>query len=254
VVGVVIVSHSATLADGVAELARGMGGDDVRLAVAGGLDAPDRPMGTDAMLVLQAIQEVWSEDGVLVLMDLGSAVLSAEMAVDFLPDEQKARVRLSDAPVVEGAVAAVVAARLGEPIERVAAEARAGLRPKSEHLGSGEDTATEAGVEARSGPEAAAEAGSALELVVTVRNAHGLHARPAAKLVQTVGRFDADVMVENLTSGKGPVTGRSLISVTTLGVEPGHQIRLRATGPEAQQAIEAIDALAADHFGDAPPA
>ena len=90
------------------------------------------------------------------------------------------------------------------------------------------------------------------ELVVTVRNAHGLHARPAARLVQTAGRFDADIMVENLSNGRGPVTARSLISVTTLGVEPGHEIRVRATGAEARQAIEEIGALAAANFGDDP--
>jgi phosphocarrier protein FPr len=252
VVGIVIVSHSATLADGVAELALEMGGDDARLAVAGGLDAPDRPLGTDAMLVLRAIDEVWSDDGVLVLMDLGSAVLSAEMALDFLDDDRRARVVLSDAPVVEGAVAAVVAARLGEPLERVAGEARRGLLPKSAHLG---EAATEAATDADE-PEPVSEPAAELEheLVLTVENPHGLHARPGARLVQTVGRFDAEVMVENLTKGTGPVSGRSLISVTTLDVQPGHVIRLRANGAQAAAALAAIEELAADHFGDPPPA
>src|SRR5687767_12103532 len=102
-----------------------MGGDEVRLAVAGGVETSDgegRALGTDAMLVLQAIESVWSDDGVLVLMDLGSAVLSAEMALDFVDEDRRAKVELSDAPVVEGAVAAVVAAKLGEPLDRVAAE------------------------------------------------------------------------------------------------------------------------------------
>ncbi|MGH9186952.1 MAG: dihydroxyacetone kinase phosphoryl donor subunit DhaM, partial [Acidimicrobiales bacterium] len=124
-VGIVIVSHSHTLAAGVAELARGMGAEEVKVATAGGLDQPDHPLGTDAALVIQAIDEVWSDDGVLVLMDLGSAVLSAEMALDFLPDDRRAKVLLTDAPLAEGAVAAVVAARVGEPLARVAEEARA---------------------------------------------------------------------------------------------------------------------------------
>lgn len=93
-IGLVIVSHSAKLAEGVVELARGMAGPEVPLAATGGLALPDQPLGTDAGLVLQAIEQVHSDDGVLVLMDLGSAVLSAEMALEMLSPEQRARVRL----------------------------------------------------------------------------------------------------------------------------------------------------------------
>ena len=76
-VGIVIVSHSAQLAEGVRELAQQMA-RDVRLAVAAGIDDPEHPIGTDAVAVYEAIQNVYGEDGVLVLMDLGSALLSAE--------------------------------------------------------------------------------------------------------------------------------------------------------------------------------
>ena len=85
-VGIVLVSHSHLIAEGVAELARQMGGMDVRIETAGGLEGPDHVIGTDAVLVQQAVERAWSEDGVLVLMDLGSAVLSAEMALELLPE------------------------------------------------------------------------------------------------------------------------------------------------------------------------
>ena len=123
-IGIVLVSHSAKVAEGVAELAREMGGEDVRPEQVGGLDMPDRPMGTDAVLVMRAIDRVWSDDGVLVLMDLGSAVLSAEMALDMLPTDRRERILLCEAPFVEGAVAAAVAARLGKSLPEVAEEAR----------------------------------------------------------------------------------------------------------------------------------
>src|SRR3972149_4047224 len=110
-IGIVIVSHSAKLAEGVAELAHGMAGPEARIAATGGLDLPDRPLGTDAALIAQAIQQVYSDDGVLVLMDLGSAILSAEIALEGLPDEQRARVKLCEAPLVEGAIAAAVQGR-----------------------------------------------------------------------------------------------------------------------------------------------
>ena len=133
-IGLVIVSHSARLAEGVVELAAQMGGDGLRIAVAAGLDQPGRPLGTDAVLVARAIEEAWSDDGVLVLMDLGSAVLSAELALDLLPAGRRDRVLLTEAPLVEGAVAAAVAAALGESLDRVAEQARGGLAAKAAHL------------------------------------------------------------------------------------------------------------------------
>ena len=127
-VGIVIVSHSATLAAGVRELAAEMAGPDVRLELAGGIDAPEPALGTDAVRVAEAIARADSGEGVLVLMDLGSAVLSAETALDLLTAEQQGRVLLCEAPLVEGAVAAAVAAKLGASLPEVAAEARGGLK------------------------------------------------------------------------------------------------------------------------------
>ena len=135
-IGLVIVSHSARLAEGVVELAREMGGDEVPIEAAGGLDDPEGAIGTDAMRVMAAIERADAAgDGALVLMDLGSAVLSAETALDFLPDDQRERVLLCEAPLVEGAVAAAAAARAGGSLEEVAEEARLGLAGKQAHLG-----------------------------------------------------------------------------------------------------------------------
>ncbi len=246
-VGIVIVSHSAKLADGVVELARQMAGPDVAIVAAGGMDQPDRPLGTDAALILQAIEQAWTQDGVLVLMDLGSAVLSAEMAVELLPDEQQARVLLCEAPVVEGAVAAAVAARLGEPLARVADEARGGLAGKAAHLGAGDHRgAADVGT---AEPMPAAE-GETLQERITVTNPLGLHARPAARFVQTVGEFDATVTAENLTVPAGPASARSLNGVATLGVRQGHEVLVRASGPQAAQVLAALRELAGRNFDE----
>ena len=90
-IGLVIVSHSAKLAEGVCDLARQVAQGRVRIAPAGGTADPENPIGTDAFQVLQAIESVYSEDGVLVLMDLGSAVLSAETALELLGGERSSR-------------------------------------------------------------------------------------------------------------------------------------------------------------------
>ncbi len=134
-VGIVLVSHSARLVAGVRELVEQAVQGAVPLAVAGGIDDPDNPIGTDAMKVLEAIQSVYSDDGVVVLMDLGSALLSAEMAVEFLPQEQQPQIYLCSAPFVEGAYAAVVQASTGASAQSVMAEAAGALAAKIEQLG-----------------------------------------------------------------------------------------------------------------------
>jgi phosphoenolpyruvate-protein phosphotransferase/dihydroxyacetone kinase phosphotransfer subunit len=241
-VGLVIVSHSATLAEGVAELARGMGAD-VPIELAGGIDAPEPALGTDATRVVEAIERADQGDGVVVLMDLGSAVLSAEMALDLLPPERRERVVLCEAPLVEGAVAAAVTAKLDASLEEVAAEARGSLAAKVTHLATDEAVAS---------AEAAAGAGE--KLTIEVQNPLGLHARPAARFVQTAGGFDAEVTVTNVTTARGPASGRSLNALATLGVRQGHEILVAAQGPEAYEALAAVAALAERDFDDAPAA
>jgi phosphocarrier protein FPr len=241
-VGIVLVSHSWRIAEGAAELAREMGGSDVTIETAGGLETPEHAIGTDAVVVMGAIERAWSDDGVLVLMDLGSAVLSAEMALDMLADERREGVLLCDAPFVEGAVAAAVTARMGAPLDDVAREARGGLAGKSAHLGGDLDVAS-----THDGPATDADA---LALTITVRNPHGLHARPAARFVQTASAFDARVEVKNLTTGRGPADASSLNAVATLGAIEGHQLEITASGPEAADAISSIRALAARDFDE----
>jgi phosphocarrier protein FPr len=133
-VGVVVVSHSRALADAAVELARQMlPGRPLAIEVAAGMD--DGSLGTDAVAVSEAITAADSGEGVVVLMDLGSAVLSAETALELLDDEVRDRVLLSAAPLVEGLVGAVVVAAGGAGREQVAAEAARGLAPKEAQLG-----------------------------------------------------------------------------------------------------------------------
>ena len=103
-VGFVIVSHSRTLADGVVELT-GMMADGVPIRAAGGLD--DGSFGTSYEKISDAIDEIYSDDGVILLMDMGSAVMTAEMVLESMPER---KLVLADCPLVEGAVAATVSA------------------------------------------------------------------------------------------------------------------------------------------------
>jgi phosphoenolpyruvate-protein phosphotransferase/dihydroxyacetone kinase phosphotransfer subunit len=238
VVGLVIVSHSARLAEGVVELARQMGGEDVAIEAAGGMADPPGEIGTDMAVVMEAIERAASPDGVLVLMDLGSAVMSAEMAAEMV---ESTPVLLCEAPLVEGAVAAAARARTGASLDEVAAEARAALGMKAAQLG-----AEDAGA----APAPAVSAAGGSELRLEVPNRLGLHARPAARFVETAARFDAAVTVADETTGRGPADARSLSALITLGVRQGHAIVVQAAGPEADAALAALRELADANFGD----
>jgi PTS hybrid protein len=120
-VGIVIVSHSAQIAAGTVELARQMAGDDLRIEAAGGM--PDGSLGTDAAAIMAAISAADSGAGVLVLVDLGSAVLATQTALELLGDDVAAHVRLSGGPLVEGAVVAAVQASVGDDLAAVLAAA-----------------------------------------------------------------------------------------------------------------------------------
>ncbi len=124
-IGLVFVSHSRLIAEGVCRLAQQMSGDDVQMAPAGGMAEDETLLGTDAMYIMAAIESVWSDDGVLILVDMGSAVMNAEIALEFLPGEKRNRCTISNAPLVEGAIVAAVHAGLGDTLHdvNVAAEA-----------------------------------------------------------------------------------------------------------------------------------
>ncbi|ATM97309.1 dihydroxyacetone kinase subunit DhaM [Yersinia frederiksenii] len=240
-VNLVVVSHSALLAQGVAELAQQMAQGGCQLAVAAGVDDLDHPIGTDAIKVMEAIESVYSPSGVLVLMDLGSALLSAETALELLDPEMAQNVQLCAAPLVEGTLAAVVAASSGASLAEVSAEAMGAMAAKATQLGV--NTSTPAIHET----EAAKAAPDAQSVSWVVRNPNGLHVRPAAKLVEVLAPFAADLMLEKNGQCVNP---RSLNQLAILQVRKGDTIRLLASGAQAGEALDAFMQLAHQHFGE----
>jgi PTS hybrid protein len=240
-IGIVVVSHSPRLAQAAVDLALEMvGGSPPPIAIAAG--AGEGVIGTDATKVAAAIDEVASADGVLVFMDLGSAVLSATMALEFIAS--RGEVRLSDAPFVEGLIAAVVLAAAGAGLDEVDREARSAMDAKRGQLG---QSAPAAGTAAAAGEgEVSAE--------VTLVNKDGLHSRPAAAIVKAMAGLDARVTITDVTTGKGPVAANSLIGIMSLGAKEGDDILISGTGAQAAQAVETLHVMATDGFGELPEA
>jgi len=224
-VGIVIVSHSAKIAEGTVELARQMA-PTTTLVAAGGTDAGG--IGTSFDAVSAALGTAGrGGGGVVVLCDLGSAVLTSETAVEFLDDAERDRVLVVDAPVVEGAVAAAVAAETGGTLAQVAEAARSATGVADPHA-----------------DERELRGGDAVERSAVLVNATGLHARPAAELVTHASRFQADVTVNG-------VDAKSLLRIMGLGLGVGSTVSLMATGPDAQQAVDDLVELVESGFGEA---
>ena len=118
-VGIVIVSHSAKIAEGIKELALQMAHGYDGIFCAGGME--DGSIGTDAVRIMDAIRDADKGDGVVVFGDLGSGIISAEMAIDML-DGEGINVRIADAPIVEGVIVAAVEASIGSDFNRVIEE------------------------------------------------------------------------------------------------------------------------------------
>lgn len=222
-VGLVFVSHSAKIAEGLVDLAGQMAPHTV-LVAAGGTD--EGGIGTSFTLVLGGIERAAAGAGVAVLCDLGSAILTAETALDFLDETVRARVRIVDAPIVEGGVAAAVAAEIGGSLDDVVTAARSAAP-------------TSAG-----SPPGGTPAGPAtVTRMVTLVNKDGLHARPAADFVTLASTFDARVTVNGRDA-------TSLLAIMSLGLIKGKTAEISSSDAHGAEAVEALANLLESGFGE----
>lgn len=115
-VSIIVISHSKELADGIVDLVSQTKQEDVAIAAAGGTEEGE--IGTSVDRITGAVESVTTEEGVLLLFDIGSALMNAEMALEMLP-ELEGRITIADAPLVEGAYIAAVEAGMGKTLEEV---------------------------------------------------------------------------------------------------------------------------------------
>ena len=228
-VSFVIVSHSASLATGVCELAAQMA-PDVHFEAAGGTE--DGRIGTSYDLVESALEAALAAvdgdgSGVIVLTDLGSATMTVESVID-MSDEPE-RVRFVDTCLVEGAVASSVRAQLGEDLDQVA-DVAASLAPRLDEAPAQEAPSPAAGEPGGGGAPASSTwaQGDAV-----VADPVGLHARPAAAFVRLAGTFDAEVTVNGADGG-------SVLELMALGITQGQSVHIEANGADATAAVAAL--------------
>ncbi|MFD7025125.1 HPr family phosphocarrier protein [Promicromonospora sukumoe] len=236
-VALVLVSHSADLARGAAELAGQMAPDVLVRGVGGG---PDGGLGTSLDAIQKTLEEVLAVladagaagGGVVVLGDLGSSVLTVEAALE-LDDDLAEHVVLARGPFVEGAVAAAVTAHGGADRDAVLASATASA---------GMFAAIEAAQASGAGETAPAEAAEGSR-TVTVRNPLGLHARPAALVSRKVAELGASVTIDG-------VDASSVLQLMALGATQGRELRVEATGDGAAEAVATVVEMIEAGFGE----
>ena len=120
-VGIVIVSHSPRVAEGTADMVRQMVGDEVKLAWCGG--DPSGGLGTSVEAIIAAIETAWTDKGVAILVDLGGAETNSEMAIEIIGEPKSDKIRICNAPIVEGAVMAATEASGGAALGAVVSTA-----------------------------------------------------------------------------------------------------------------------------------
>lgn len=228
-VSYLIVSHSASLAAGVCELAAQMA-PDVHFEAAGGTE--DGRIGTSYDLVEAALEAALNAvdgegSGVIVLTDLGSATMTVESVIDMCDEPE--RVRFVDTCLVEGAVASSVRAQLGEDLDQVA-DVAAALAPRVDDALAQEAPSPATGAPGGGGAQASSAwaQGDAV-----VADPVGLHARPAAAFVRLAGTFDAEVTVNGADGG-------SVLELMALGITQGQSVHIEANGADATAAVAAL--------------
>jgi multiphosphoryl transfer protein len=236
-VGIVVVSHSPELAHAAVNLALQMvHGPVPRIEIAAGTS--DDRLGTDPVAVAEAVVSADDGEGVVVIMDLGSAVLSAELALELL-SKPGIRTRLVPAAFVEGTFAAVISAAGGAQLDAVAREAEEALHAKAAQLA---QPPPPTGVE-----DSITSPASVLAKAVIV-NPDGIHARPAALIVESVASLDARVTIA--TDRSAPVSAGSPTALVSLGARIGDVLRIEADGADAAAAVDRIVALVGDGFSE----
>lgn len=133
-IGLVIASHSINLANAVKEIAELMSMGKVPIVPVGGTGDNENPYGSNSIAIAEAIQSVYSKDGVLVLMDLGSSVIGATQALELIPTHMRRNVWLCSGPIVEGAIIAAAQSACGSKIDQVLFDATNALDAKHTQL------------------------------------------------------------------------------------------------------------------------
>ena len=240
-VSLIFVSHSYELAKTAVDYIRKVTNTNVKMAFSGGTGDNHSEMGTDSIDVFNAIESVYSDDGVLIFCDLGSALISSELAISMLDEEKSVNVRMTSAPFIESGINAAIQSSLNKSLDEVVSEAIESLTPKISYVKDKLDYNT-------------VEVSNDIEFKDYVKGEYkillenGFHARPVFMFINIIANSKSLVYISNKTKHKAPVSADSITKVTLLNIEYGDIMEIYAKGPDAEQVLERFEYLVNGKF------
>ena len=242
-VSLIFVSHSYDLAKTTAEYIKKVTNTDIPIAFSGGSGDDHKELGTDAVEVFNAIESVYSDDGVIIFCDLGSALISSELALSMLDEEKAKNVRMTSAPFIEGGINAAIQSSLGKNIDDVINESLESLTPKISYVKDKFDYSTNdndllENIEFKDYIKG--------EYKILLEN--GFHARPVFMFINMIANSKSTVFISNKTKHKPPVSADSITKVTLLNIEYGDVMEIYAKGPDAEDVLERFEYLVNGKF------
>lgn len=241
-VSLIFVSHSYKLAEITAEYIKEVTNADVPIAFSGGAGEDHNELGTDAIDIFNTIEKIYSDDGVIIFCDLGSALISSELALSMLDEEKSENVRITSAPFIEGGLNAAIQSSLGKSIDEVIGESLESLTPKISY------------VKDKSNCYITNDTAENIEFKDYVKGEYkilldnGFHARPVFMFINLIANSKSEVYISNKTKHKPPVSADSITKVTLLNIEYGDIMEIYAKGPDAEQVLERFEYLVNGKF------
>ena len=237
-VSLIFVSHSYKLAKTAAEYIKEVTNtNNVNITFSGGTGDDHKEIGTNAVDVFNAIEKVYSDDGVIIFCDLGSALISSELAISMLDEKKSPNVRITSAPFIEGGINAAIQSSLGKNINEVINESLESLTPKISYVKDKVDHNINNeildNIEFKDYVKG--------EYKILLEN--GFHARPVFMFINLIANSKSEVYISNKTKHKPPVSADSITKVTLLNIEYGDVMEIYAKGPDADQVLERFEYL-----------
>lgn len=241
-VNLIFVSHSNELAEATSKYIKEITKSKNSIAFCGGVGVDKKEFGTDPIDILNIIEEVYSEDGVIIFCDMGSALISSQLAISMLDENKQPNVKITSAPFVEGGIIASIQASLNKKINDIILESLESLSSKKsyvEYEGYLQNSQNDNGKNER--VENLLKDYKKREYKITLNN--GFHSRPVFQLINIVTNSKSSVYIANKTKNKGPIQADNITKITLLNMEYNDTMEVYAKGEDTDEVFNKIQEL-----------
>ena len=235
VVSLIFVSHSNELAKSMKKYIYDITKTEVPIGFSGGVGDDFKELGTDPTDIFNLIEEMYTDDGIIIFCDLGSALISSEMAISMLDDDKKEKVKLTSAPFLEGGILAAIESSLNKNIDEIKRELNNSLDAKKSYIDDDEETEKE--------NAANNDLKDYLRQEYKILLKNGLHARPIFMFMNMVSKSNCSVLITNKTKNKNIISADSMSKISLLSIQYNDIVEVYAKGENAQNFLESLKDL-----------